>query len=279
MRYGSWVIVAIGCFAVIFSTWHSCEFIHDSEAAPKKGASQLSQIHSDDEITFTVKGVSFKMIKVNGGTFAMGATYEQGNDSFLDEKPMHQVSLSSWYYLGETEVTQELWKVVMKDNPCHFRGSTLPVENVSWNECRTFISKLNAMTGENFRLPSEAEWEFAARGGNRSKGYKYSGSNTLDDVAWYVNNSGGKTHPVKTKSPNELGLYDMSGNVWEWCQDWYGGYAGTAQTDPQGPDTGSRRVYRGGSWGNSAWRCRVAIRDRLDPVNSPVNLGLRLACP
>ena len=199
------------------------------------------------------------MIKVHGGTFQMGATSEQtGADD--DEKPVHSVTLSN-YYIGETEVTQELWMAVMGTKPSHFTGDVQrPVEQVSWDDCQTFISKLNALTGENFRLPTEAQWEFAARGGNKSRGYLYSGSTWLDKVAWYGEISGGKTHAVKTKSPNELGLYDMSGNVWEWCHDWYGGYSSAAVTNPTGPASGANRVYRGGSWFSNATSCRAAYR-------------------
>ena len=221
---------------------------------------------------YTVNGVSFKMIAVKGGTFQMGS-----DDGYEWEKPVHQVTLSD-YYIGETEVTQELWTAVMGSNPSKFTGNMQrPVEMVSWNDCQTFISKLNQLTGETFRLPTEAQWEYAARGGNKSKGYIYSGSNEIDEVAWYEYNSGGMTHPVQTKAPNELGIYDMTGNVYEWCTDWYGAYSSAAQTDPTGPATGSDRVYRGGSWGSDATFCRVANRNNYTPTNSYFHLGLRLA--
>ena len=234
-------------------------------AAPQGGAVE----------TITVKGVSFNMIKVQGGTFTMGATVEQGSDAESDEKPMHKVTLSD-YYIGETEVTQELWKVVMGSNPSYFSGTNLPVEKVSWNDCQTFITKLNQLTGRNFRLPTEAEWEYAARGGQKSRGYKYAGSNTLSDVAWYWDNSSRKTHPVKQKQANELGLYDMCGNVWEWCQDWYGNYGSAAQTNPTGPSSGARRVLRGGCWYFSASDCRVANRDYNSPGGRYDFLGFRV---
>ena len=227
--------------------------------------------------TFTVKGVNFEMVAVEGGTFTMGATEEQGSDVYDDEKPTHQVTLSS-YYIGKTEVTQELWQAVMGSNPSNFSGTNLPVERVSWNDCHTFVTKLNALTGKNFRLPTEAEWEYAARGGNKRKGYKYSGSNTIDDVAWYDSNSSSKTHPVATKAPNELGIYDMSGNVYEWCSDWYSSsyYSSSSQTNPTGPTSGSLRVGRGGSWHTDARYCRVSYRNYYLPVNSNYYLGLRL---
>ena len=222
---------------------------------------------------YTVNGVSFKMIAVKGGTFQMGS-----DDGYEWEKPVHRVTLSD-YYIGETEVTQELWIAVMGSNPSYCTGNMqCPVEMVSWNDCQTFISKLNQLTGETFRLPTEAQWEYAARGGNKSKGYTYSGSNVIDDVAWYDDNSGEMTYPVKTKVPNELGIYDMSGNVWEWCSDWYGSYSSAAQTDPTGPATGSHRVMRGGSWGSYASSCRVASRNSFTPTGgNNFYLGLRLA--
>ena len=230
---------------------------------------------SADE-SFTVNGVSFAMVPVAGGTFTMGATSEQGTNIDSNEKPTHQVTLSS-YMIGKTEVTQALWQAVMGSNPSYFRGDNLPVEQVSWDDCQKFITKLNALTGKNFRLPTEAEWEYAARGGNMSQGYKYSGSNEIGDVAWYDNNSGNKTHSVATKAPNELGIYDMSGNLWEWCSDWYGSYSSTAQTNPTGPDSGSNRIIRGGSWGHDLLDCRVAIRGAIGQTSRSIGFGLRLA--
>ena len=231
------------------------------------------------EQTFSVKGVEFKMIKVEGGTFSMGATSEQGSFADNDEKPIHSVTLSD-YHIGETEVTQELWQAVMGSNPSWFKGDNQrPVESVSWKACQKFIKKLNRLTGKEFRLPTEAEWEYAARGGKYSKDYvyKYSGSNDADEVAWYGSNSGGKTHSVKTKKANELGLYDMSGNVREWCNDWYGGYQSYSQTNPTGPSKGEYRVLRGGSWGNFDWCVRVSFRYFNSPGTRNDNYGLRLA--
>ncbi len=228
--------------------------------------------------TFTVNGVSFNMVYVEGGTFTMGATAEQGADAYDDEKPAHSVTLSS-YSIGQTEVTQELWEAVMGENPSYFKGSKNPVETVSYEDCKTFISKLNSLTGQNFRLPTEAEWEYAARGGKYSKGYKYSGSNTIGNVAWYTNNSGSKTHPVATKQANELGLYDMSGNVYEWCSDRYGSYTSSSQPNPQGPSSGSFRVNRGGCWFNAPRYCRVSYRYNYSPGCRDYFLGFRLALP
>ena len=204
------------------------------------------------------------MVKVEGSTFTMGATPEQGNDAYEYERPAHQVTLSD-YYIGRYEVTQKEWQAVMGDNPSKFYGDNLPVDYVSWNDCQDFINKLNQLTGLKFRLPTEAEWEFAARGGKQSKGYKYSGSDNAKNIAWYEKNSGSKPHQVGTKEPNELGIYDMSGNVGEWCGDWYGRYSSSAQTNPTGPSSGSPRVLRGGSWFGSARFCRVSDRSYDDP--------------
>lgn len=244
------------------------------------------------DMTITVNGVTFKMIHVEGGTFTMGATAEQGSDASSDESPTHQVTLSA-FSIGETEVTQALWQAVMGSNPSYFSPTNgydenlnRPVEMVTWNDCQSFINKLNQMTGKQFRLPTEAEWEFAARGGNKSHSYKYSGSNTIGDVAWYWDNipsqtirtPGYGTQPVGTKQANELGLYDMSGNVWEWIQDRYGSYSSTAQTNPTGPATGSYRVRRGGGWGYHPKDCRVSKRYYDVPsMGATSGLGLRLA--
>ena len=261
--------------------------------------------------TFTVNGVSFTMIKVEGGTFRMGATSEQGSDVDSDEKPVHSVTLSD-YYIGETEVTVGLFRKFIKETgyrtdadkkggsyiwngsewvltsglnwQCDVNGKIRsasednhPVIHVSWNDANEFCEWLKQKTGKNFRLPTEAEWEYAARGGNKSKGYKYSGSTTIGNVAWYSGNSGSATHDVKTKTPNELGIYDMSGNVFEWCQDWYGNYSSGSQTNPTGPSFGFERVIRGGSWGSNARYCRVSNRSFDDPGNRDSFNGFRLA--
>ena len=218
-----------------------------------------------------------EMVFVQGGTFAMGCTPDQGGECYDDERPAYKVTLSS-YYIGKSEVTQAQWEAVMGDNPSHFKGHNLPVESVSWNDIQEFIRKLNAQTGKQYRLPTEAEWEYAARGGNKSQGYKYSGNSNLNNVAWYKDNSGSTTHPVGIKSSNELGIYDMSGNVCEWCSDWYGAvYNHHTPTNPQGPSTGTGRVLRGGSWFDIA-RCRSAYRYYNAPDNRISNNGFRLAC-
>ena len=234
---------------------------------------------SGNTITIPVKnGINIEMVKVEAGSFDMGATPEMRSLQYPydDEKPDHRVTLTKNYYIGKYEVTQALWQVVMGNNPSRFKGDDLPVERVSWKRCQDFISKLNSLTGKRFRLPTEAEWEYAARGGNKSRGYRYSGSNTLDDVAWYGDNSGSKTHAVGTKQPNELGIYDMSGNVSEWCQDWRGSYSSSPQTNPTGAVSGSYRVDRGGSWLYSAWFSRSSSRGGRTPGGRDGDLGLRL---
>ena len=230
----------------------------------------------NDNQIFIVNGVTFEMVAVDGGTFTMGATNEQGSDVYSDEKPTHLVTLSS-YLIGKTEVTQALWQAVMGSNPSSFKESNRPVERVTWNDCQDFIKKLNKMTGKQFRLPTEAEWEYAARGGSKSRGYKYSGGNSLENVAWYSSNSIDSTHDVATKQPNELGIYDMSGNVWEWCNDLYGSYSSSSQTNPQGVSNDRSRVYRGGSWRYFHNQCRVSVRFNGPPLYQYDCIGLRLA--
>ncbi len=249
-----------------------------SSAENEKSSSSSSQSEQSSDLikAFTVHGVTFNMVKVSGGTFNMGATSEQGSDVSGDEKPVHSVTLSD-YWIGEIEVTQALWQAVMNSNPSVFKGSNKPVEMVSWDDCQTFISKLDSLTGKKFSLLTEAQWEYASRGGNKSGGYKYSGSNKINDAAWNDDNSGNSTHDVKTKSANELGLYDMSGNVWEWCSDWYGNYSSDSQKNPIGPDAGSDRVNRGGSWFSFPRYCRGSDRYGDVPDSRSNNLGMRLA--
>ena len=224
----------------------------------------------------TVDGISFTMVRVEGGSFKMGPAGSD-TDARWDEKPAHRVTLSP-YYIGETEVTQALWEAVMGSNPSEFEGSNRPVDQVNWYDCQKFIQLLNQKTGLKFRLPTEAEWEFAARGGNKSRGYKYSGSNNLKDVAWFSKNSKRMTHDVKTKQANELGLYDMSGNVDEWCQDLYGLYPSSAQSNPTGPSSGSERVTRGGNKSTLGGSCAVFHRYGAQPASLIVGgCGLRLA--
>ncbi|MBR5087773.1 MAG: formylglycine-generating enzyme family protein [Muribaculaceae bacterium] len=273
-------------------------------------------VKPDSALTFTVNGVSFTMVFVEGGTFTMGAA--ASDKQACDwEKPAHKVTVSS-FFIGQTEVTQELWQAVMGYNPSYFNGKgnsiynsdhdynygtdmQRPLENASWDDCQEFIRKLNQLTGKNFRLPTEAEWEYAARGGNRSRGYTYSGSNNINEVAWYCCNSGDKrlsewyneksvndeayvyriiermennhcrTHRVASKKPNELALYDMSGNVWEWCQDnWY-------NYDGSYTEYGSFRVNRGGSCNSPARISRATLRGDDESGYRDYDIGLRLA--
>ena len=216
------------------------------------------------------------MVYIPGGTFDMGCG-SWTSDCKGGEKPVHTVTVSS-FYMGVTEVTQAQWEAVMGTNPSNFKGDDLPVENVSWNDIQDFLKRLNSQTGENYRLPTEAEWEYAARSGGKKE--KYAGTNSnLDDYAWYGNNSGSKTHPVGQKKPNSLGLYDMSGNVWEWCSDWYDGnyYTTSPDKDPKGAYSGSFRVLRGGSWNYLDVYCRSSNRLRFNPDYWYYDLGFRFA--
>lgn len=248
-----------------------------SASSPSVSASP-KQWKNKEVRTFRVNGVPFDMVYVEGGEFIMGS-------GEYEDEAKHRVSLSS-YFIGQTQVTQELWEAVMGGNPSKFRGFDRPVESVSWNDCQEFVKKLNDLLKAEranlcFSLPTESQWEYAARGGKESKeskGYMYSGSNNLNEVAWYEGNSGKKTYPVKQKKANELGLYDMSGNVWEWCNDWYEkNYPTVPQTDPKGPQGGQSRVMRGGSWYRNAVECRSALRSCSSPGNAGDGLGLRLA--
>lgn len=241
-------------------------------------------LRANDKLTQSIKleegpDTNVEMVFVEGGCFDMGCTSEQSNCDD-DEKPVHEVCVDD-FYMSKTEVTQKQWREIMGDNPSRFDGcDNCPVESVSWNDVQEFIKKLNTKTGGNFRLPTEAEWEFAARGGNNSRGYKYAGSDNIGNVAWYKSNSGSKTLLVGTKQPNELGLYDMSGNVWEWCSDWYDSdyYGDSRRENPQGPSSGSRRVLRGGSWLSlDGGYCRVAGRDGSVPGITFNYYGFRIA--
>ena len=251
------------------------------------GGKETSEISGDSDKGKKTYKVPSDFVLVEGGTFQMG-----GN-AYGDEKPIHSVVLSD-YYIGKYLVTQKLWVDVMGKNPSSFKGYDLPIENVSWFDCISFCNALSRRDGweecyringtsvtllsgkHGYRLPTEAEWEFAARGGKKSIGFEYAGSNTLDEVAWYDGNSGSKTHPVGQKKANELGLFDMSGNVWEWCWDWKDSYPSSSQTNPLGPASGAYRVYRGGSWSYCANHCRVAFRCSSSPSFSNGLLGFRL---
>lgn len=248
-------------------------------------AKNISSVHLSHTHTFCVNGVEFNMIRVEGGTFSMGEvskfTY------FFGERELnkHDVTLHS-YAIGETPVTQALWKAVMGNNPSKFKGDENPVECVSWTDCQEFIKRISKITNTEFSLLTEAQWEFAARGGNKYTintwtGVHYSGAGPrkYKEVAWCKENSGKTTHPVKTKKPNELGIYDMSGNVWEWCIDRYGNYTFSHQYDPIGPSKGSERVIRGGSWYNDFTNLTVTCRNKECIDKRFSNIGFRLCIP
>lgn len=238
------------------------------------------ELQPKDEYTqeFTVNGVTFTMVRVEGGSFTMGATEEEDSDyQVFKGSPQHQVTLSG-YSIGQTEVTQELWLAVMGNNPSHDTSDLqYPVDGVSWNDCAEFIALLNQLTGKQFRLPTEAEWEYAAKGGSKSQGYVYSGCDDLDEVAWTNANSDGRSHQVATKKANELGLFDMNGNIEEWCNDWYSLYTADPVVNPTGPETGTSRMHRGGRWASGSKFCRLTRRDGFAPTVARNYLGLRLA--
>ena len=259
---------------------HALRIEQDGKQAEKRvtisqtgGEINFSLAFGPQTFTETVNGVSFKMVAIKGGTFEMGS-YE----GEADEKPVHTVTVGD-FFMGETEVTQALWKAVMGTNPSNWKGDNLPVEQVSWDDAQEFIAKLNRLTGKNYKLPTEAEWEYAAGGGSTVR-TKWAGTNnesSLDNYGWYGKNSNEQTHSVSTKSPNGLGLYDMSGNVWEWCSDRDGSYSSGSQTNPQGSSSGYFRVNRGGSWNSIPWYCRVANRNGNAPGGRGGGLGFRVA--
>ena len=270
--YKKSVMISEGQTASISGTLSS------NTASSSNGNAYSSSVSSGSNvISIPVRnGITIEMVKVEAGTFMMGATSEMQNP-YDDEKPVHQVALTNDYYMSKYEVTQALWQAVTGKNPSKFKGDNLPVERVSWNDCQVFIRNLNNMTGRKFRLPTEAEWEYAARGGKKSRGYQYSGSSNISDVAWFDDINRNKKHPVGMKQANELGLYDMSGNVWEWCQDRYGSYSSSFQKNPTGAMMGEYRVFRGGRWGANERIGRTSCRSYCTPDFSYFNLGLRLA--
>jgi len=255
----------------------STESTSGSSNTSEKGGKGKHTSSVPKSIVVSTCGITFELQLVSKGYFMMGANSEMKTSWYdEDETPAHSVVISKNVYMGKTEVTQAQWKAVMGNNPSKFVGDDRPVEHVSWLDCQEFISRLNYLTGRKFRLPTEAEWEYAARGGNKRKATPYSGSKDLGSVAWYVANSENETHPVASKTPNELGLYDMSGNVGEWCSDYYGQYSSEKQTDPQGVSAGTCRVYRGGSWLTVADYTRCSCRSYY-PDNKGENfIGLRL---
>jgi formylglycine-generating enzyme required for sulfatase activity len=230
-----------------------------------------------DKIVLAVEEIKRNMVYVQGGTFTMGCAGQQGGNCYATENPEHSVTISS-FSISKYLVTQALWKAIMDNNPSNFKNcDNCPVETVSWIDAQKFISKLNSITGQNYRLPTEAEWEYAARGGNKTGNYTYPGDNNIDAAGWYAKNSGGKTHPVGQKLPNELGLYDMAGNVMQWCADWHDSYSSDLATNPKGPLSGQYRALRGCSWIGNGQNCRVADRDSNTPDRRDNIIGFRLA--
>jgi len=275
------------CLLMVVVTGVHAGFVPEFELEGKNGESPA---YGGNTYTDLVK---IEMVRVKGGCFKMGDTSKSSwfspadpdPDAANDEKPQHKVCVDG-FFMGKYEVTQKQWQTIMGDSPSNFRGDNHPVEQVSWDDVQKFIIRLNRQSGQHYRLPTEAEWEYAARSGGKQE--KYAGGSDVDAVAWYSSNSGGKTHPVGQKQANGLGLYDMSGNVWEWCSDWYDGnyYSNSPRNNPQGPSTGSDRVYRGGCVGSYPKFVRSAYRSGSSPDNRGNcfglrygNLGFRLVLP
>lgn len=270
-----WVRYVLDCYCYGLSwTQHAPQ----CPVSPSELNSQPHVLQQDRDIA--VEGINIHMIHVQGGSFALGGTPEQGLYAAFDEKPSVRVQLSD-YWLCSVPVTQRLWQCVTGSNPSHFTGDVLrPVERVTWNECQQFVWQLRQRTGVPFSLPTEAQWEFAARGGNLSRHCQFAGCSLSDlsRYAWYAPNAGGTTHAVGQKRPNELGLLDMSGNVGEWCADWYfNAYAASEASNPTGPAQGLLKVCRGGSYNDKAVVCRVSNRNRMNPDYRNKQVGLRLA--
>ena len=268
------ILIIIASIFILFTANPALSYVPDDLDFVPMGDSAVSAAPSGR--IYTVSSINYKMVYISPGTFMMGSpSSEPKRDS--DER-QHKVTLTKGFYIGVTEITQNQWKAIMGNNPSRFKGDNLPVESVSWNDCREFIRKLNSQEGGNkYRLPTEAEWEYACRVGTTTRfriGYSDS---RLGDYAWYSSNSSSKTHPVSRKKPNAWGLYDMHGNVWEWCEDWYGNYPSGHVTDPDGLSSGSSRVGRGGNWGSSAGGCRSADRSGVTPGHGYGFLGFRLA--
>lgn len=223
----------------------------------------------------TVNGVDYAMIPVIGGTYYMGPTKEFGKVNDIGDMPVHRVTVSD-FYMGQTEVTQAIWEAIMQDNPLKAVNPDFPIVGVSWEKCQVFIDKLNELTGKKFRLPTEAEWEYAARGGNKSQNMKYSGGDNILSVAWYKSNCENRIHAVKCKQPNELGIFDMTGNAAEFCSDWYAKYETQDQTDPKGPSNGTKRICRGGGWISPEKDCSICTRGYISPNELHKAIGFRL---
>lgn len=271
----------LSAFAILFAM---PMFAQTGTTAPReKKATALPPSTTNSTISSSqadvLRAIENNMIRVEGGSFAMGCADETDSACYYWEKPMHKVKLTT-YYIAKYPVTQKEWFAVVGDKPWFTKECPdCPVENVSWYDAQIFLSKLNQLTGKFYRLPTEAEWEYAARGGVKSKDYLYAGSNDINAVAWYEGNSNKISHPVGGKLPNELGLYDMSGNVFQWCSDWFDDkyYSKSPEENPQGPGRDSYRTCRGGSWWSEEKECRVAHRDRYPPDARDDDVGFRIA--
>ena len=273
-------ILALIMALVIIAVMPACKGGAKKAEGAKQEAAVKAEVPGVETKVFNVEGVKFTMVKVEGGTFTMGATPEQGTEPQANEKPAHEVTVGD-FWIGQTEVTQELFEIVTGFNPSYTRWPQCPVDKVSWKDCHSFLETLNELTGLEFRLLKEAEWEYAARGGKLSKGYKYAGSDNLDEVAWTVANADGKSHPVASKKPNELGLYDMSGNVYEWCEDKYLMYDGSepqySQKMLKSDIKREFHIERGGCWDQGPTMCRVAYRHAGNYTHMYAYDGFRIA--
>ena len=279
MKKNVFIIIGAIFSLHIFAQTSGGQIKRNKGVSLKNNNSSISHNHNirDNKQKQIIMNLIRNMVVVDGGSFTMGATKEQGIFTYESEKPLHKVTLNS-FKIGKFEVSQEEWTTVMGNNPSCNKSPKCPVENVSWIDCQIFIKKLNDLTGLNFRLPTEAEWEYAARGGMKSTGNMYSGYFALSVVGWFDMNSNKKTGIIGTKEPNELGLYDMSGNVWEWCHDWFESYSNGNQVNPHGPKNGKERIIRGGSYCSESNMCRVSIRSSFAPDEKDDDLGIRLAC-
>ena len=267
----------VAAMAMMTVTYVGCKGQEGEGGEGEEGGEEIV-VEQPETMTLKVGSAEFTLSRVEPGTFTIGPV--PGDKDVTDEeKPAHQVDLTKVIYIAQTEVTQELYTAVMGKNPSNFTGAkNLPVEQVTYDDAMEFCKRLSDSTGHTFTLPTEAQWEYAARGAQKAPATPelYSGSNNINEVSWYEENSNGKTHPVATKAPNALGLYDMTGNVFEWCRDWYGSYNANAATNPDGLSKGKDRVLRGGSWRGDAKNCRVSYRYNYSPDHSRFNLGFRV---
>ncbi len=246
---------------------------HAAKGGPKKGEKA-----TDPKVKAALQQIEANMVAIDGGTFTMGCVNPQDSECYYWEKPRRTITVNT-FYMNKFAVTQREWKTIMGTEPSNKSCPDCPVVNVSWYDAQMFINKLNQLTEKNYRLPTEAEWEYAAKGGNKSHGYKYAGSNNAMEVAWYDTLISHESHPVGKKLPNELGLYDMSGNVWQWCSDWFDEkyYSTGPSNNPKGAASGASRSLRGGSWWGPLKDCRVANRDLYPPDSKDDDVGFRIA--